>query len=114
MSPTPTTRPTCAPSATSSGTPCTTRGWRSTSRCSTTSRRRARRVRVTASAIMGERRVALCVARFYEELADSLEAGAREALAESGVEQIDRFEVPGAFELPLTALYAAQSGRYDA
>ncbi len=28
-------------------------------------------------------RVALCVARFYEELADKLEAGAREALAEA-------------------------------
>jgi 6,7-dimethyl-8-ribityllumazine synthase len=58
--------------------------------------------------------VALCVARFYEELADKLESGAREALAEMGVEEIDRFEVPGAFELPLVAKYAAQSGRYRA
>ena len=63
-----------------------------------------------------ERRVAvaLCVARFYEELADKLEAGAREALAAAGIEEIDRFDVPGAFELPLTAKYAAQSGRYGA
>jgi 6,7-dimethyl-8-ribityllumazine synthase len=58
--------------------------------------------------------VALCIARFYAELADKLEAGAREALAEAGVEQIDRFEVPGAFELPLIAKYAAESGRYGA
>jgi 6,7-dimethyl-8-ribityllumazine synthase len=59
-------------------------------------------------------RVALCVARFYEDLADKLEAGAREALAEAGVEEIDRFDVPGSFELPLIAKYAAQSGRYQA
>jgi len=58
--------------------------------------------------------VALCVARFYAELAERLEAGARRALAEAGVEEIERFEVPGAFELPLVAQYAAQSGRYAA
>jgi 6,7-dimethyl-8-ribityllumazine synthase len=57
-------------------------------------------------------RVALCVARFYPELADKLEAGARDALAEAGIEEIDRFDVPGAFELPLAAKYAAESGRY--
>ena len=58
-------------------------------------------------------RVALCVARFYEELAEKLEAGARAALEDAGVGEIDRFEVPGSFELPLIAKYAAQSGRYD-
>ena len=58
-------------------------------------------------------RIALCVARFYPELADKLERGAREVLAESGVDGADAFEVPGAFELPLVAKYAAQSGRYD-
>lgn len=58
--------------------------------------------------------VALCIARFYEELADRLESGAREALAEAGIEHVDRFDVPGAFELPLVAKYAAQSGRYEA
>jgi 6,7-dimethyl-8-ribityllumazine synthase len=61
-----------------------------------------------------ERRVALCVARFYEELADKLEAGAREALTEAGIDDADRFDVPGSFELPLIAKYAAQSGRYEA
>jgi 6,7-dimethyl-8-ribityllumazine synthase len=59
-------------------------------------------------------RVALCVARFYEELADRLEQGARAALAEAGASRVDRFDVPGAFELPLIASYAARSGRYHA
>lgn len=59
-------------------------------------------------------RVALCVARFYEELADKLETGARAALAEAGIADADRFDVPGAFELPLVAKYAAESGRYQA
>ncbi|HWF53765.1 MAG TPA: 6,7-dimethyl-8-ribityllumazine synthase [Solirubrobacteraceae bacterium] len=61
-----------------------------------------------------ERRVALCVATFYEELADRLEQGARAALAKSGIEDLDRFVVPGAFELPLAAKYAIESGRYAA
>jgi 6,7-dimethyl-8-ribityllumazine synthase len=61
-----------------------------------------------------EDRVALCVARFYADLADALEAGARDALAEAGVTEIDRFVVPGAFELPLISRYAADSGRYAA
>jgi 6,7-dimethyl-8-ribityllumazine synthase len=59
-------------------------------------------------------RVALCVARFYDELADRLERGARQALADAGVASAEVFDVPGAFELPLVALYAAQSGRFDA
>ena len=64
---------------------------------------------------MGEPpRVALCVARFYTELADKLEAGAREALAREGIEEADRFDVPGSFELGLIAKYAAESGRYQA
>jgi 6,7-dimethyl-8-ribityllumazine synthase len=58
--------------------------------------------------------VALCVATFYSELADKLETGARDALAQAGVADVDRFEVPGAFELPLIAKYAAESGRYRA
>jgi 6,7-dimethyl-8-ribityllumazine synthase len=59
-------------------------------------------------------RVALCVARFYAELADKLETGARAALYDAGLIEIDRFDVPGAFELPLIAAYCARSGRYDA
>jgi 6,7-dimethyl-8-ribityllumazine synthase len=56
-------------------------------------------------------RVALCVATFYEDLAAKLEGGARDALPDSA--EIERFEVPGAFELPLAAAYAARSGRFD-
>jgi 6,7-dimethyl-8-ribityllumazine synthase len=56
-------------------------------------------------------RYAIAVARFYEELAERLEAGARTAFAEAGVEP-QAFYVPGAFELPLVASYAARSGRF--
>ena len=61
-----------------------------------------------------DRCVALCVARFYVELADRLEEGARGALMQAGITEVDRFDVPGAFELPLVAKYAAQSGKYAA
>jgi 6,7-dimethyl-8-ribityllumazine synthase len=61
-----------------------------------------------------EDRVALCVARFYEELAGKLEQGARGALAAAAIDEVDVFDVPGAFELPLAAKYAAESGRYVA
>lgn len=63
---------------------------------------------------MSDRRVALCVATFYPELAQRLEDGARAALGDAGIEDADRFGVPGAFELPLIAKYAARSGRYAA
>jgi 6,7-dimethyl-8-ribityllumazine synthase len=63
---------------------------------------------------MSDRRVALCVATFYPVLAQRLEEGARAVLTEAGIEDPDRFEVPGAFELPLIAKYAAGSGRYAA
>ena len=35
------------------------------------------------------------------------------ALAEAGAAEPDVFDVPGAFELPLAARLAAESGRYD-
>ena len=56
-------------------------------------------------------RYAIAVGRFYEELADRLERGARAAFAKAGVEA-QAFYVPGAFELPLAASYAARSGRF--
>jgi len=59
-------------------------------------------------------RWAIAVARFYEDIADRLVAGATERLHEAGADaEIDVFDVPGAFELPLAAKYAADSGRYD-
>jgi 6,7-dimethyl-8-ribityllumazine synthase len=57
--------------------------------------------------------VAAVVARFYEDLADRLLAGARAAFAEAGVRDVDVFDVPGAFELPLAAKLVAETGRYD-
>jgi 6,7-dimethyl-8-ribityllumazine synthase len=57
-------------------------------------------------------RFAIVVARFYEDLADRLVAGARAVLEEADAAGIDVFDVPGAFELPLAARYAARSGRY--
>jgi 6,7-dimethyl-8-ribityllumazine synthase len=59
-------------------------------------------------------RVALCVARFYEDLAAKLESGARAALSDAGIQEVESFDVPGAFELPVIAKYAAESGRYAA
>ncbi|MHB8656916.1 MAG: 6,7-dimethyl-8-ribityllumazine synthase [Solirubrobacteraceae bacterium] len=59
-------------------------------------------------------RVALCVASFYSDLAEKLEAGARAAIDSAGLAEPDRFEVRGAFELPLAARYVAESGRYEA
>jgi 6,7-dimethyl-8-ribityllumazine synthase len=56
---------------------------------------------------------AIVVARFYEELADRLVAGAQHALAEAGHGEAEVFEVPGAFELPVAAKLVAESGRFD-
>ena len=58
-------------------------------------------------------RYAIAVGRFYEDLAERLERGARAAFSEAGVQHVETFAVPGAFELPLAAKYLAESGRYD-
>jgi 6,7-dimethyl-8-ribityllumazine synthase len=58
-------------------------------------------------------RFAIVVGRFYEDLAERLVAGAQEAFADAGEDEADVFDVPGAFELPLAAKFAAQTGRYD-
>jgi 6,7-dimethyl-8-ribityllumazine synthase len=55
---------------------------------------------------------AIAVGRFYTELAERLVAGAQRAFTEAGHEPADVYDVPGAFELPLAALYLAESGRY--
>jgi 6,7-dimethyl-8-ribityllumazine synthase len=57
-------------------------------------------------------RFAIAVGRFYEDLATRLEAGARAAFAQAGHAQVESFDVPGAYELPLAAKYAAESGRF--
>jgi len=57
-------------------------------------------------------RYAIVVGRFYEELAEKLVASARAAFEEAGA-QVDVFDVPGAYELPLAARYCADSSRYE-
>jgi 6,7-dimethyl-8-ribityllumazine synthase len=56
---------------------------------------------------------AIAVGRFYGELAERLLTGAREAFAADGDHVLEVFDVPGAFELPLAASYAARSGRFE-
>ena len=57
-----------------------------------------------------EGRWAICVGSLYEELAARLVDGATGELTGAGAspDRIDVFEVPGAFELPLAALYCAR------
>ncbi len=57
---------------------------------------------------------AICVATFYEGLAERLVNGAVEAFTAEGVSPalVHTYEVPGAFELPLAAKWAAESGRF--
>ena len=122
---------TCAPSATSSATRCIMRACRWTSACCAPTAASvtwvtwvilaisaAARTPCATARVVGlmasERRVALCVARFYEEVARQARGGRARSSTEAGIGEIDVFDVPGAFELPLAAKYAAESGRYDA
>ncbi|MEX1219655.1 MAG: 6,7-dimethyl-8-ribityllumazine synthase [Solirubrobacterales bacterium] len=61
-----------------------------------------------------DQRYAICVGSFYEDLAERLIAGARAEFTRAGVGEsdIEVFEVPGAFELPLAAHYCATSGKF--
>lgn len=47
-------------------------------------------------------------------ITDALCKGAQETLEAQGVERVDTIAVPGCFELPVTAVRAARSKRYDA
>jgi 6,7-dimethyl-8-ribityllumazine synthase len=59
-------------------------------------------------------RFAICVGRFYEDLAQRLIRGAEEGFALAGVpaEAVTRASVPGAFELPLAAGLHAETGDF--
>ena len=61
-------------------------------------------------------RFAIVVSRFNEEITEGLLTGAREALSEAGIrdDAIRVFHVPGAFEIPLAAMRAAESGEFAA
>ncbi len=56
-------------------------------------------------------RCAVVAATFYRELADALVRSARATFEEAG-HTVEVLEVPGAFELPLSAKLAARTGRY--
>jgi 6,7-dimethyl-8-ribityllumazine synthase len=58
-------------------------------------------------------RYAIVISRYYAELAERLEAGARAAFADAGIDEVEVHEVAGAFELPLGAKYAAESGQFE-
>ena len=61
-------------------------------------------------------RFAIVAARFNGRITDGLLKGARQALAEaSGLdEDVTILHVPGAFDIAVTALRAAETGRFDA
>jgi 6,7-dimethyl-8-ribityllumazine synthase len=59
-------------------------------------------------------RFAVCVGRFYEDLAERLLSGAEEGFELAGVRSssVSRVSVPGAYELPFAAKLHAESGRF--
>ncbi|MCK5547037.1 MAG: 6,7-dimethyl-8-ribityllumazine synthase [Rhodospirillaceae bacterium] len=57
-------------------------------------------------------KVLVVQARFYEQIADQLVAGASDALKKAGVD-FDVMDVPGAFEIPGAISLGAESGMYD-
>jgi 6,7-dimethyl-8-ribityllumazine synthase len=61
-------------------------------------------------------RFALVSSRWYDFLTARLVEGALDALERLGADEgaVEHFRVPGSFEIPLAALKAAQSGRFDA
>lgn len=56
-------------------------------------------------------RVLVVEARFYDDLADALLEGAKDALGAQGVE-FDVVSVPGALEIPTAIAMAEEAGRY--
>lgn len=61
-------------------------------------------------------RIAVVTARFNDFITERLQAGALDCLKRHGMAEdaIDTVAVPGAFELPLTALTLAETGHYQA
>jgi len=61
-------------------------------------------------------RFGIVLSRFNDFIVERLLGGALDALRRNGADEqdIDIFKVPGAFEIPLVAKKAAESGKYDA
>jgi 6,7-dimethyl-8-ribityllumazine synthase len=62
------------------------------------------------------KRFAIVAGRFNETFSQSLLSGATDCLNRLGAneEDVEVFWVPGSFEVPQAAMFAAKSGRYDA
>src|SRR5438874_12277678 len=71
---------------------------------------------IQASGRAAGRRFAMVVSKYHDFVTDKLQSGALAALESAGVAPADVtiVRVPGAFEIPLAAQRAAESGRYDA
>lgn len=65
--------------------------------------------------IAKDKKFAIVASRFNEFIVTKLIEGAQDALLRHGVkdEDIDLIWVPGAFEIPMFAKLASQSGKYD-
>jgi 6,7-dimethyl-8-ribityllumazine synthase len=63
---------------------------------------------------LGRMEFAVCVATFYEDVAERLLNGAAEGFDLGGVSEasVHTYRVPGAFELPFAAKLCAESGRF--
>jgi 6,7-dimethyl-8-ribityllumazine synthase len=61
-------------------------------------------------------RFAVVVSKYNDFVTERLQAGALAALAAAGAgpDDLTLVRVPGAFEIPLAAQHAAETGRYDA
>ena len=66
------------------------------------------------SPINTESRIAVIVAKWNSSFNDEMYASAKEALQQSGVKDIIRFDVAGAFEMPVLCLHLAETENYDA
>ncbi|HEY5815396.1 MAG TPA: 6,7-dimethyl-8-ribityllumazine synthase [Solirubrobacterales bacterium] len=64
--------------------------------------------------VLSSLRFAVCVGRFYEDLAQRLLRGAQEGFEVAGVpvDSVGKVSVPGAYELPFAAKLCAESGEY--
>lgn len=64
--------------------------------------------------LLGHKKIAIVMSRFNSSVVEGLLAGAVETLREYELAPADYeiFQVPGAFEIPLVAKKAAQSGRF--
>ena len=71
---------------------------------------------LTGQLIPGDHRIAIAVGRFNEFITGHLLAGALDTWKQLGGsdENLTVARVPGSFELPVTALHLAESGKYAA